>query len=888
MTTADRRVLRTLQVLVLALPLFLGGRHPLGVTLGLAAVLALLVWTVRERARRSEAGDVVGVGALIAFVALALATTVPLPPALLSLLSPDTATLYRDMLPGWPDAGGWSAWRPLALDPHGVWVELCKIGIGLGAFVVLIGYPWRADDPDEDPRQQVFATLVLTLIAGGAALSLLALVHEVGGGERILWLLEPVALPGRASGPFANPNHFAAWLEMAIPLGVAYLGAVALRTGRHVARMARSSQSMGVAPRRAWAGALASHQRSFWLPLLVAGAVLVMVVAHLATGSRGGTMSLLVGLAVVALGFARRRRGARRSRVARMASVAIVGVLVVGSLASVASWSRLEEELLAGNGADGSDVSLAMRVAVAAKGRGIVADFPLAGTGLGAWRYAFPLYQAPPVEGGIWQHAHNDYLELAAETGVVGIAIVLWFALAVLAGVRRSTPGGEADPARRHDRPAGFEPADWRAAFARASWLRFGVCGGIAAILVHSTVDFGLRLPANLLLLGMLTGMLVLTRPVAASSAPARSRAIAAFAALLLISALPLATGAVRETLGGMPASATALVEGADRALAEDGDAARAVTYARLAIDRSPADRATHEALAIALAGESSADGTSQDEGERALRRAIRLDPWAVELRDWLVVTLVQRGATGVAAGELEESIARYPYLVSHALPEPAMAAGRADAAGWLGDLAGSDTMRTQLATMDPPLADAVERGLRRALTERPGGRERQVVVEDLVLLLEARGRHAEAGRELRDAAGITPEDAPRLARAASDFLAAGDADAAQEALVAALKLTPDRGDLYRKLAVDVFAARGDFGSAEQVLRVAQQNSQDMIPVYRGLTRVLTMRESARTADAIGDPRAPGAATRRMSALPDEDADQEADDEVDGEEVTAP
>jgi Flp pilus assembly protein TadD len=143
---------------------------------------------------------------------------------------------------------------------------------------------------------------------------------------------------------------------------------------------------------------------------------------------------------------------------------------------------------------------------------------------------------------------------------------------------------------------------------------------------------------------------------------------------------------------------------------------------------------------------------------------------------------------------------------------------------------------------------------LRRALDERPGGPERQTVSDGLVILLEARGQWATAGSELRAAARITADDAPRLARAANDFLKAGDPDAAQQALIAALKLTPEQGDLYRKLAVDVFAARGDFSSAEQVLRVAQLNSQDMIPVYRGLTKVLTMRESARFDAAVDQP----------------------------------
>src|SRR5207247_10539030 len=70
----------------------------------------------------------------------------------------------------------------------------------------------------------------------------------------------------------------------------------------------------------------------------------------------------------------------------------------------------------------------------------IVRGHPLFGTGLGAWLHAFRPYQAPPVEGGIWDHAHNDYLEAAAENGVVGVALMMLFALAVLRATRREQP----------------------------------------------------------------------------------------------------------------------------------------------------------------------------------------------------------------------------------------------------------------------------------------------------------------------------------------------------------------------------------------------------------------------------------------------------------------
>jgi O-antigen ligase len=76
-------------------------------------------------------------------------------------------------------------------------------------------------------------------------------------------------------------------------------------------------------------------------------------------------------------------------------------------------------------------VNLASRLAVAAEGTAVVRDYPLVGSGLGSWLHAFRPYQAPPVEGGIWDHAHDDYLELAAETGLVGMAIVLTFLVLV-------------------------------------------------------------------------------------------------------------------------------------------------------------------------------------------------------------------------------------------------------------------------------------------------------------------------------------------------------------------------------------------------------------------------------------------------------------------------
>ena len=101
----DRRVLLALQGLALGLPLL---AHDVPWLLWPACLLAvgLLALTTHERRRRSASPYAPGVAWLGAFVGLALATTVPLPPRLLHLLAPATAELYGRALPGWPDAGG--------------------------------------------------------------------------------------------------------------------------------------------------------------------------------------------------------------------------------------------------------------------------------------------------------------------------------------------------------------------------------------------------------------------------------------------------------------------------------------------------------------------------------------------------------------------------------------------------------------------------------------------------------------------------------------------------------------------------------------------------------------------------------------------------------------
>src|SRR5207244_12551216 len=114
-----------------------------------------------------------------------------------------------------------------------------------------------------------------------------------------------------------------------------------------------------------------------------------------------------------------------------------------GGAAAVGAWVVSAADVQESATADTGDVSLATRLAVSAKGSGIVRDHPLLGTGLGSWLHAFRPYVEPPIEGGIWDHAHDDYLELAAETGIAGVALILAFAVSVVRTIRRRRDASE-------------------------------------------------------------------------------------------------------------------------------------------------------------------------------------------------------------------------------------------------------------------------------------------------------------------------------------------------------------------------------------------------------------------------------------------------------------
>jgi O-antigen ligase len=118
-------------------------------------------------------------------------------------------------------------------------------------------------------------------------------------------------------------------------------------------------------------------------------------------------------------------------------------------------------------------------------------DFAPFGSGIGTFVDIYPRYEDPAlVDGTYMNHAHNDYLELALETGAPGLALLFAFLL---------WWGKRALSAWRHPQHADV--------FARAASI------ASAAILIHSAVDYPLRMTAISAILALCCGMMSMAAP---------------------------------------------------------------------------------------------------------------------------------------------------------------------------------------------------------------------------------------------------------------------------------------------------------------------------------------------------------------------------------------
>lgn len=435
------RIFGVLLLLALAWGVFaFGGVYPWAFwpLAGVSAVLG--AWAARrgdawgDPRTRTLALALLGVAAAMAI------QLVVLPYGMVEMLSPGFDGLFARSVLGYRAP----AWHALSIDPAatlvvlGLAVSLGLLLVGLVRTVRSIGSEW----------------LVLRLMGIGVALALVGIVQRA--------VLEPEHMlvygfweprqGGQPFGPFINRNHFAGWMVMILPLVLGYSCAAV--------QLARKPRLPG------WKAWLA------WLPTVEANRVVLVVVAAVVMGgalaltrSRSGLAALAAALVVLGY-FVVRRAPTRQVRVLGIGYVSVM-------LVAAAAWAGVDQIALRFGRAS---TEIGSRWQAWRDTLGIIRDFWPVGTGMGGYDNAMLVYQSQGREL-MYAQAHNDYLQIAAEGGVlVTIPVILLVAVVVRTIWHRMTSGDDD---------------------VLTGWIRAGAVAGLCGIAVQSLVEFSLQMPGN-------------------------------------------------------------------------------------------------------------------------------------------------------------------------------------------------------------------------------------------------------------------------------------------------------------------------------------------------------------------------------------------------------
>jgi O-antigen ligase len=256
-----------------------------------------------------------------------------------------------------------------------------------------------------------------------------------------------------ANGTFVNRDHLAGFLEMALPMSVAMLVA-----------------SLGQAK------PISSHKRSFRDRLRVFiynycnrtvlyGAIALAVLLGLIfTQSRTGVGLAMLIILICAVLFSKRLGG--NNAYGMVGTYAAIGISLAVLIGLVPVLDRFVL----------NDHMQDARWVIYATMQQVIADSLPFGTGVGSFAEVFPRYHPVEITGVVVNRAHNDYLEWIMEGGVVAAMLIIGFlSLYVMR---------------------------WRALWLSQRWdtfhfIQIAAGIGLLAILLHSLVDFNLRIPAN-------------------------------------------------------------------------------------------------------------------------------------------------------------------------------------------------------------------------------------------------------------------------------------------------------------------------------------------------------------------------------------------------------
>ncbi|MBW8001334.1 MAG: hypothetical protein FVQ80_04860 [Planctomycetes bacterium] len=392
---------------------------------------------------------------LVAFLLVVILQLIELPTNILSMLSPNTAMLKTELLGGLGNVGseidGLKS-MSLSFYPNVTKHDLRLVLAVAGVFVVVLNVFRR---PEQIKR------LLKAIAVIGGSIALFALMQDLFGNDKVYGVIS--SAHKAYSGPFTNHSHYGQFMNLSIGAAFAYL-CVKLHEdfrGREITLpvVADYFGSASVKP--------------LWLLLGIISLGMATIFVSL---TRSGMISMFIAAVFTALLLARRRSLKGYGWImAVTALAAFICILYIG-------FDAVYDRLAALSSLDNYHVRWQIIKDLTASYR----RFPIFGTGLGTHSVVYPMFQNITTTA-VFTHAENEYAQVAEETGVLGLVLLIMFSVIIWSNYAKNI----------------------RNAKLPICSAAYGLGFGLLAVLIHSLSDFGQRLPSNAFLSAIFCALLV-------------------------------------------------------------------------------------------------------------------------------------------------------------------------------------------------------------------------------------------------------------------------------------------------------------------------------------------------------------------------------------------
>jgi len=327
-----------------------------------------------------------------------------------------------------------SVWNAISADPYQTRFFTLQM-LALTAFLALL---YRYANTERRVRVLVYTVLAIAVVSAVFGILRQSTQQQTG-------FLLPLLKQNQGYGQFINKNHFAYLMEMAFGLGLGIILGGGVKRDR----------------------------------LMIYVAVLLPIwTALVLANSRGGVLAMIAQIVVAVLLLTSVQQITQSIALRAVLIVALItgiafGTIWVGGDRLATNFENASSELAADTLRQGVSRNEIWRATLK-----MFAAHPILGVGLGGYWIGITAYHDA---SGLMtpQEAHNDYLELLSSGGVIGLALGIWFIVAV---------------ARRARQNLSVDVGYMRA-------VRLGAILGVVGVAAHSLVDFGLHIIVNAVVL---------------------------------------------------------------------------------------------------------------------------------------------------------------------------------------------------------------------------------------------------------------------------------------------------------------------------------------------------------------------------------------------------